>query len=375
MTRTNATIDALRYGKLSRRELNRALAAVGLGLAAAPLGARGSRAAPDLNVFTWGGYDVPESVPQYVAKHGATPGYSIFATEEEALQKMLAGFDIDLMHPCSYNIKRWKDAGVLAPIDVSRLPEYPNLWERFRAIPETVFDGQVYFIPWDAGLASVMYRSDLVDPADVAEPSWSLLFNEKYQGKLSMYDTDTTVIEIAARVSGMFQDYLHLSDAQLAELKPMLAKQRELMRFYWSDNTQLEQAVAAGEIVATYAWSGSYATLKREGVPVEYMVPKEGLLGYCCGLVRHTRAPGDEAAAYDFLNALLDPESGKWLMESAGYFHSNKRTYKLVDPKVLSDMGASDPEATFAALAIEPEPEDPYRTKYIELVNNVKAGL
>jgi spermidine/putrescine transport system substrate-binding protein len=368
-------ITAMRRGTLSRREFTRALSAAGLSLAMMPLAGRASRAAPDLGVFTWGGYDLPETVPQYVAKHGGPPTYSLFSTEEEALQKMLAGFDIDLMHPCSYNIKRWRDAGILQPIDTARLPEYPNIWERFRTIPQTVFDGQVYFVPWDAGLSSVIYRTDLVDPADVADPSWSILFNEKYAGKLSMYDTDTTFIEIAARVRGMFKDYLHLSDEQLAEIKPMLAKQRELMKFYWSENTQLEQAMAAGEVVAAYGWSGSYATLKREGVPVAYMVPKEGLLGYCCGLVRHARAPGDEAAAYDFLNALLDPESGKWLMESAGYFHSNRRTYKVVDPKVLSEMGASDPEATFNALAIEPEPEDPYRTKYIEFVNNIKAGL
>jgi spermidine/putrescine-binding protein len=288
---------------------------------------------------------------------------------------MLAGFEPDLMHPCSYNIKRWKDAGVLQPIDVSRLPEYENIWERFRTIPETSFDGKVYFMPWDAGLSSVLYRTDLVDPADVADPSWSLLFNEKYKGKLSMYDTDTTVIELAARVRGWYKDYLHLSDEQLAEIKKMLASQRELMKFYWSDNTQLEQAIAAGEVVAAYAWSGSYAALKKQGVKVDYLVPKEGILGYSCGLVRHAKAPGDEQAAYDFLNAMLDPESGKWLIEQSGYFHSNRRTYKIVDPKILSDMGASDPEATFAALALDPEPEEPYRSKYIELVNNVKAGL
>ena len=155
----------------------------------------------------------------------------------------------------------------------------------------------------------------------------------------------------------------------------MLAKQRELMKFYWSDQTQIEQAIAAGEVVAAYCWSGSVAQLKKQGVPIAYMVPKEGLIGYSCGLVRHAKAPGDEQAAYDFLNAMLDPESGKWLIESAGYFHSNRRTYKIVDPKVLSDMGASDPEATFAALSIDPEPDEPYRSKYIELVNNVKAGL
>jgi spermidine/putrescine-binding protein len=368
-------IAALRSGKMSRRDFNRALAAAGLSFAVMPLATRSSRAAGNLNFFTWGGYDVPEAAPQYAAKHGGPPDFSIFASEEEALQKMLAGFEPDLMHPCSYNIKRWKDAGVLQPIDVSRLPEYENIWERFRTIPETSFDGKVYFMPWDAGLSSVLYRTDLVDPADVADPSWSLLFNEKYKGKLSMYDTDTTFIELAARVRGWYKDYLHLSDEQLAEIKKMLASQRELMKFYWSDNTQLEQAIAAGEVVAAYAWSGSYAALKKQGVKVDYLVPKEGILGYSCGLVRHAKAPGDEQAAYDFLNAMLDPESGKWLIEQSGYFHSNRRTYKIVDPKILSDMGASDPEATFAALALDPEPEEPYRSKYIELVNNVKAGL
>jgi spermidine/putrescine transport system substrate-binding protein len=279
------------------------------------------------------------------------------------------------MHPCSYNIKRWKDAGLLQPIDVSRVPEYQNIWEKFRTIPDTSFDGQAYFIPWDAGLVSVLYRPDLVDPADVAEPSWGLLFNEKYKGKLSMYDTDTTFIEIAARVRGWYKDYLHLSDEQLAEIKTMLSTQRELMKFYWSDQTQLEQAIASGEVVAAYAWSGSVLQLRNQGVDVVYMIPKEGMGGYCCGLVRHARAPGDEQAAYDFINAMLAPESGKWLIESGGYLHSNRRSYEIADPKVLADLGVSDPATAFAALSIDAEPEEPYRSKYMELVNNVKAGL
>jgi spermidine/putrescine-binding protein len=368
-------IAALRSGSLSRRDLNRVLAAAGLSVAVLPLTGRRGRAAPDLTFFTWGGFDVPEIAPQYAAKHGGPPRFSIFAAEEEALQKMLAGFDVDLMHPCSYNIKRWKDAGLLQPIDVSRVPEYANIWERFRTIPETSFDGQVYYIPWDAGLASVLYRTDLVEPADVADPSWSLLFSEKYKGRLSMYDTDTTLIEIAARIRGWYQDYLHLSNEQLAEIKEMLSKQRDLLKFYWADQTEIEQAMYTGEVVAAYAWSGSVLKLRSQGINVGYLVPKEGILGYSCGLVRHARAPGDEQAAYDLINAMLDPESGRWLIEHEGYFHSNRRTYKVVDPKILSDLGASDPEATFAALDIEPEPEEPYRSKYIELVSNVKAGL
>ena len=28
-----------------------------------------------------------------------------------------------------------------------------------------------------------------------------------------------------------------------------------------------------------YAWNSAYAQLKAEGVPVEFMIPREGLLG------------------------------------------------------------------------------------------------
>ena len=33
-----------------------------------------------------------------------------------------------------------------------------------------------------------------------------------------------------------------------------MAKQRDLTRFYWSDVTQMEQAIAAGEIAGAAGW-------------------------------------------------------------------------------------------------------------------------
>jgi spermidine/putrescine-binding protein len=302
------------------------------------------------------------------------PDFAIFATEEEALQKMAGGYNVDIAHPCHYNIKRWKDAGVIQPFDEKLLPEYANVWERLRTIPGTSFDGKVYFIPVDAGTSSIIYRTDLVDPADLADPSWGLLFNEKYKGRLSMYDTDTTFVEIAARISGMYEDYHHLSDEQLAVIKQLLVKQKGLMPFYWSDQTQVENGLASGELVAAYGWSGSYATLKAQGVAVNYMTPKEGVLGYSCGLVRGVNPPGDAQLAHDYANALLDPEAGRHLIEALGYFHSNRRTYELIDKQKLADMGIADVEATFASLSLDAEPEEPYRSKYIQLVAEVKAG-
>lgn len=370
----NEFLDRLLGRRLTRREFGRALAAAGLGLAALPLRPSAARAAARLSYFTWSGYDLPQQHQKFIDKYGSSPDMPLFASEDEALQKLQAGFNVDLMHPCSYRVKHWMNAGILQPIDASRIPNYVDVWDRFKTIDNTSFDGKLHFVPWDCGNASILYRTDLVDPADVAPESWGLLFNEKYAGKLSMYDTDTTFVEIAARVLG-YDNLYTLSDEQLAAIKPMLVKQRKIMPFYWSDATQIEQALAAGELVAAYAWNSSVTALKKEGLPVKYMNPKEGILTWVCGMVRHKNPPGDEQAAYDFIDAMLEPEVGKYMITEVGYGHSNRKSYELVDSAVLDELGMSNPETTFATADISAEAEEPYRSKYIELVNNVKAGI
>jgi spermidine/putrescine transport system substrate-binding protein len=363
--------ERLLTGRLSRREFGRALGAMGLAVTAfAP---RRVRAEANLTVYEWSGYEVPELHPGFADKHGGEPNFGFFGSEEEALQKLLSGYQVDVTHPCSYNVKRWRDASVIQAVDTSRLSNYADIWPKFQSVPQAQADGKTWFVPFDCGNSSILYRTDLVDPADVKDPSWALLFNEKYKGRLAMYNTDTTLVEIAARVLGIYDDYLHLNADQLAQVKAMLIKQRELLRFYWDDTTQLEQALASGELVAAYAWNGSVKMLKDQGVPVDYMVPKEGILTWVCGLVRGV-GNGDEQAAYDFIDAMISPEAGAYLISQQGYGHSNRKAYELVPKDVLESLGFANPEATFAIASVSDEAEEPYRSQYIDLVNNVKAG-
>jgi spermidine/putrescine-binding protein len=297
----------------------------------------------------------------------------LFGSEEEALQKLLGGFEVDLAHPCSYNIKRWREAGVAGPIDTSRLIHWNDIWEQFRSIPDQNFEDQTYFVPLDCGNSSIAYRTDLVDPEDAK--SWSLLFNEKYAGRLAMYNTDTTLIEIAARVAGMYEDYLHLNEEQLAVIKDMLVKQRDILRFYWDDPTQISQGLASGELVAAYAWNETVKTLTEQGVPVAYMIPEEGILTWVCGFTMSPNLKGDEEAAYDFMNSWTSPEAGQFIISSYGYGHANSKSYELVDQAVLESLGMGDPQGLFNEASVALDAEEPYRTRYIELVEQVKAGI
>ena len=366
--------EILKRRGYTRREFHSTLAKLGLGFTAVAGLARPSAAAENnLTVFEWAGYDVPELFPQYVEKYGAGPEFALFGSEEEALQKLLAGFQVDLAHPCSYNIKRWREAGVAGPIDTTRLTHWNDIWEQFRKITDQTFEDQTYFVPLDCGNSSIAYRTDLVDPEDAK--SWSLLFNEKYAGRLAMYNTDTTLVEIAARVAGMYDDYMHLNEEQLAVIKEMLVKQRDILRFYWDDSGQVNQGLASGEIVAAYAWNETVKTLTEEGVPVAYMIPEEGILTWVCGFTMSPQLIGNEEAAYDFMNSWTSPEAGEFIISSYGYGHSNSKAYELVDPAVLESLGMSDPQGLFNESSVAVDAEEPYRTRYIELVEQVKAGI
>ncbi len=329
----------------SRREFNRRLAAAGLALAVVPVGNRAARAADNLVYFTWSGYDQPGFMPGYADKHGAPPDMPLFGDEQEALTKLQAGFAADLSHPCNNRISIWRDAGTIEPIDPARISHWGELFESLRSLKGTVTeDGQHWFVPIDWGLTALLYRTDLVEgPVD----SWELLWNPKYSGKLSIGDgmADTGLI-VATLLK--VTDPNHMTADDLARIRAKLLEQKPLLRFYWNDQTTMEQAMASGEIVAASSWNGSAATLQDQGVPVTFVAPKEGALAYCCGLVL-VKGGARRDEAYDLINAMTDPAAGKWLIETYGYGHSNSKAFDLVDEAMLKKRGLPrDPQAMLA---------------------------
>ena len=77
-----------------------------------------------LIVFDWAGYEDEGFFQKYVAEHGGSPTFAFFGEEEEAFQKLRAGFKADVSHPCSQSVSKWHEAGLLEPLDTSRI----DLW-------------------------------------------------------------------------------------------------------------------------------------------------------------------------------------------------------------------------------------------------------
>ena len=338
-------VEQLATGQMSRRKFNQSLMALGATMVMMPVGSRSAFAASDDHptVFTWEGWDVPELHQSYLAKHGESPNMAIFGDEEEAFAKMRAGFKVDLTQPCTYKVPIWKDAGILEPIDTSRLSNWGDLIPSLKTIPGTFEGDKQYFIPTDWGLTSVLYRADLA-PEYVGNESWGMLWDPKYKGRLSMADSLIDGVMVAAIYIGA-KDPFNMTDEEMAKTRAALKEQLPLMRYYWSSPADIEQALASGELVATSAWNSSYAALKKEGFDVRYSSPKEGAMTWVCGFcLMSAHDPAKLDRIYDYLDAYASVESGVFALTEYGYGHGNLKAFAKVEqdqPGLLKELGYS----------------------------------
>lgn len=362
-------VDRIASGEMTRRQFSGLLAAMGLGVVTVVGRAPATHAAPqDLRVFTWAGYEVAGMHQPYTAKHGVSPQFTIFGGTEEAFQKLNAGFVADVSHPCVEDVVRWRGANLIRKLDESRLEHWGDLFPDLFNLPGATLDGEHWFIPIDWGNGSLLYRTDMVE---IEEESWTLAFDERYAGKISMYDAVPTVT-VAALVLGI--NPFEFTDEEGARIKELLMKQRELVRFYWNAAADYQQAMASGELAIAYAWNDGLAALRRQGLPVKYMRPKEGILTWTCGVVHMANAEASDGEVYDFLNAITAPETGKFLIEEYAYGHSNRKAFEMVDATVLDNLGFTSPAELFATGVFETETSPEMAQKRNDIFESVKMG-
>ena len=366
-------LEALSAGKLTRRDITTAMSAVGLAAVSMPMIKKPASAGDELTVFTWSGYELPEFYPTYIEKYGSEPNFSFFADNDEAFQKINAGYRPDLVCPSNPLVKKFHDAGIVKPIDQTRLTNWPDMLEGLKTVDGTVFGDQTWYVPWDWGTSSVVYRPDLVDPEYIENNTWKILWDERYAGRLATNDQMDSIVIPAALVLGIENPFA-MSDEELAEVKEFLVKQRPLLRYYWQTESDVAQALASGEVVAAYGWNSTAAMLKGHGVPTGYMVPEEGILTWTDGYCLVEGSEGEEQAAYDFMDAVISVEAGVHLINTYGFGAANSKSFDLVDQEVLEGLGIANPEEALATGVYFETIESPWREKYLNMVDELRAG-
>jgi len=294
-----------------------------------------------LKYFTWSGYELPEFNKTFLAKNPDGIEFSMFGDDDDAFTKVKAGFRPDVAHPCYDKVARWNKEGLLQPIDTKRIKNWDSIFPVFRNLPDIqAGDDKVWFVPWDWGNTSILYRTDLVENP---EASWNLLWDKKYAGRMATIDAVHDTPIVAALLAGV--NPFDMKDGDIEKVAEKLREQRPLVTAYTTDMTSVEQSLSSGELVAAMTWNASANALKKQGVKVEFMKPKEGMLTWTCGFVILKDSTNVDAA-YDFINSRLETDSGKYLIEAYGYGSSTSTAFAAVPKETLDAIQLpADPEA------------------------------
>lgn len=325
---------------------------------------------PELTDFDWSGFDNPAFVKSYVEKHGDAPTYTIFADDDEAFQKISSGFKVDVAHPCSQMIPKYRDAGLIEPWDTSKIEHFNEIDPRF--LNSTVFkdDGGVWYIPTDYAYTAVAYNKDTVPEADVA--SLQVFADPKYAGRIALPDNADDVWALGLLATGV-QDWTNITDDQFKAAADWLRKVHPNVVAYWADPSELAQLMQSGQVQVAWSWNDTVAILQGENFPVGFQrQAKEGASSWFCGYINIKDAPGSEDKAYDFINAFLDYRTAPELLSAIGYATTESVSMSKIAPEDLKAAFVDPIDTTLLAQT----PLDPaLRDRMVNEFEQIKAGF
>ncbi|WDZ79806.1 extracellular solute-binding protein (plasmid) [Ensifer adhaerens] len=331
-------------------------------------------AADNLTIFDWSGYEDPAFHPSYTAKHGDEPDFSFFGDEEEAFQKLRSGFKADLAHPCSQSVAKWREAGLIEPLDTSKLTYWNDVDPGIAAMKGlmTTPDGKAWMLPFEWGNTVLTYRTDTVKEDEVK--SLKAFADPKFKDRVSIGDNVDDAYALASLAIGV-KDWTTMTDEQFKQASDFLREVHKNVRLYWTDNTDLSQAIASGEVDLAWAWNETATTLQADGVPAAIKKDTtEGLSTWVCGYVRLKGATAPVDEQYDFLNSITDPAITPYIVESWGYGHANARGMAQVDPKILADKGYADVSKFLANTLFQSPMPVELRQRMIAEFEKIKSG-
>lgn len=157
----------------------------------------GSSKKTTLYVYNWGQY-ISEgddgSLDVIAAFEEAYPNirvqYSTYDSNEIMYSKLSnGGITVDVIIPSDYMIGRMVQEGMLEELNFSNIPNYQYIDDSFK---NTSYDPEnKYSVPYTWGTVGIIYNTKYVDKADVT--GWELLWNEKYAGKILMFDNSRRI--------------------------------------------------------------------------------------------------------------------------------------------------------------------------------------
>ena len=289
-----------------------------------------------LNVYNWGEYisdeydeeaglyDVNSGFEEYFNTYLADTygyyikvNYSTYATNEDMYAKLTnSAVSYDIVIPSDYMIQKMISADLLHQIDFDKLSNYKNISDDFKNMP---YDPEnKYSVPYTYGMLGIIYNSEFVDEADVADESWGLLWNEKYSGKILQFNNPRDAFGTA-----MYWKNLDINSKDPEvwnQALQLLKEQKPLLQGYVNDEI-FNKMKGASAYIAPY-FAGDFLTMAAANDDLNFYYPTEGT-NYFVDAMCIPKSSKNVDSAHEYINYMISLEAARANALYIGYASPN----------------------------------------------------
>ncbi len=314
---------------MQRRDM---LKLMGAGAAALSFGglATTPAMADDATVAFWGTatLDIGDKWQEFTRQSGVSPEFTDNGNDVgPVVARLAAGNANDLFDVGGFQggaERELAKQGLIAPWDVSKIPNFVGIWQWAKDIPTLTYEGKQYGIPTVVNADSIIYRPDKLGKVD----SYGVIFDPKLKGRVAMEDAWInsaifTAIYLKEAENKPIKEPGNLTESELGLVMEFLIKHKKdgQFRTFWNGWEQGVQLVANEEVDAMTGWEPIVYEGRKRGLQVEYAAPVEGYEGWGNNtvLLKGATERGKADVAHKFVDALLAGLYGCELGKARGY--------------------------------------------------------
>jgi putrescine transport system substrate-binding protein len=307
-----------------------------------------------LHVYNWSDYIAEDTIANFEKETGIKVVYDVFDSNEVLEAKLLAGnTGFDIVVPSSDFLSRQIQAGVFQKLDKSQLPNLKNMDPATMKLIADKDPNNDHSIPYLGGTTGIGYNAKKV--AEVMGPdfkmdSWDAVLKPENLAKLhkcgvSFLNAPTEIMSTVLHYMG--KDPNSLNPADYKEAGQLLTSLRPYITYFHS--SQYINDLANGDICVAIGWSGDVmqsanrAAQAKNGVTVNYVIPKEGALIFYDMLAIPADAKHPQNA-HAFINYLMKPDVIAKVSNYVSYASANKASLPMVDEALRNNPNIYPPE-------------------------------
>ena len=258
-----------------------------------------------LNVYNWGEYisDGQEGTldvnKAFEERYGIQVNYTNYESNENMYNKLKSGgANYDVVIPSDYMIAKLVEENMLRELDYSNIPNYKYIVEKYKNLyydPENKFS-----VPYTVGMVGLIYNTTMVE----GNPdSWGVLWDEKYAGKILMFNNPRDAFGIAQFYAG--QSINTTDVAEWDKSIELLKEQNPLVASYVMD--EVYNKMEHGDAALAPYYAGDFLTMYDVNPDLAFVYPKEGVNFFVDAMCVPKNAENPEAAEL-YINFMLEED-------------------------------------------------------------------